>query len=446
MSVTKIWTLNSSVKAAYDYISQEHKTVESVTMDISQAQLYEAQMVNQLAGDHIGSALGYISKDIKTNKKQYVTGILCSPETAIDEFLNVKKKYKKTSGAVGYHCIQSFMPGEIDPEMAHAIGVETAEYLWGRHGYQVVVATHIDRNHLHNHFVINSVNSFDGSKNPIRYHKTISSVSDSIVKKHGYSVVLEPGKNPGKQPRLSKRQIEIKNVIDTAIADARDFKDFVSILQFKGYEFNYNANRTYWTIKHESWNRPLRLIRLGDDYSNSRLLERIERELPLNVSNNMSAKDEFMLLDQYRRINSNWKNTPQYKYFIAMYRLGVKLPPVKRPQINQKEVRIMQRNIKKIEYLNQCREQHIDISQRINIIELKIDFLKERRKEYVNQIRRYRRNGYSYIDEQGKLDSINNELNELNKEKALISEISTEYNDSFIQSEEIDTEFNLDEI
>lgn len=99
---------------------------------------------------------------------RFVSGINCSPATARDEMLAVKKRFGKEDGTVAYHGYQSFAPGEATPELAHEIGVKLATRLWGDR-YQVIVATHLDKeNHLHNHFVVNTVSFVDG----IKYHRT----------------------------------------------------------------------------------------------------------------------------------------------------------------------------------------------------------------------------------------------------------------------------------
>ena len=99
---------------------------------------------------------------------RFVSGINCSPATARDEMLAVKKRFGKEDGTVAYHGYQSFAPGEATPELAHEIGVKLATRLWGDR-YQVIVATHLDKeNHLHNHFVLNTVSFVDG----IKYHRT----------------------------------------------------------------------------------------------------------------------------------------------------------------------------------------------------------------------------------------------------------------------------------
>lgn len=93
----------------------------------------------------------------------FVTGINCDAQRAYEQMTAVKERFGKKSGNVAYHAYQSFKPGEVTPEQCHAIGLELARELWGS-DYQVLVATHLDRNHLHNHFLVNSVSFRTGKK------------------------------------------------------------------------------------------------------------------------------------------------------------------------------------------------------------------------------------------------------------------------------------------
>ena len=94
---------------------------------------------------------------------RFVTGVNCSPERAVDEMMITKNRWPDRGNRLLYHGYQSFTPGEVTPEQAHSIGVRMARELWGDR-FEVVVATHLDREHLHNHFVINAISFLDGRK------------------------------------------------------------------------------------------------------------------------------------------------------------------------------------------------------------------------------------------------------------------------------------------
>ena len=119
------------------------------------------------------TVLGYVSKEKKTVRedRKYVTGINCIPAHAYDEMMLTKKLYNKTGGRQYYHLVQSFPKGyDITPEKAHKIACEFAQSAFGQ--YECVVATHIDREHIHSHIVFNSVSFETGMK----YHSNLDSV------------------------------------------------------------------------------------------------------------------------------------------------------------------------------------------------------------------------------------------------------------------------------
>ena len=139
--------------------------------------------------------------------KQLVTGIHCAPATVRQEMQAVKKRFGKERGIIAYHGYQSFAPGECTPEQAHEIGVKLARQLWGER-YQVLVATHLDReNHLHSHFVINTVSFVDGKKfyRSGQDYRAMREASDALCREYGLSVLEKP--KPGKPSTMrSTRQ------------------------------------------------------------------------------------------------------------------------------------------------------------------------------------------------------------------------------------------------
>ena len=124
-------------------------------------------------------------------KEALVSALNCQIETAYNEMQLTKERWQKTDGVQGYHLIQSFAPGEVEPKEAHAIGVELANILFGEH-YEVLIGTHLDQWHLHNHIVVNSVSFTTGEKyhsNRKSYYGEIRKVSDELCKKHALSVI-----------------------------------------------------------------------------------------------------------------------------------------------------------------------------------------------------------------------------------------------------------------
>ena len=112
----------------------------------------------------LASSITYISNPEKTEQFFFTSALNCSSvDTALSEMMETKQQFGKMGGVLGYHFIQSFQPGEVTPEQAHAIGLEFAKRLFGKR-YEVVISTHLNKHHLHNHLVVNSVSCVDGQK------------------------------------------------------------------------------------------------------------------------------------------------------------------------------------------------------------------------------------------------------------------------------------------
>ena len=153
---------------------------------------------------------------------RFVSGVNCHPDTAGEEMLMVKRRFGKEGGTLAYHGYQSFAPGEATPELAHEIGIKLAQRLWGDR-YQVLVATHLDKaNHLHSHFVVNTVSFVDG----IKYHRTkqdykeMQRVSDALCREYNLSVIRNPkgrGKHYGEWKAEQQGRPTLRNVIRSDI-------------------------------------------------------------------------------------------------------------------------------------------------------------------------------------------------------------------------------------
>ena len=156
MATTSIWRVGGWLGKVVIYVENPDKTENPATYEKSDMEGRDAQGLTDV--------IEYAVQQQKTEKavandegtaimQRFVSGVNCSPSTARDEMIAVKKRFGKEDGTVAYHGYQSFAPGEADPQTAHEIGLKLAKKLWGKK-YQVVVATHLDKsNHLHNHFV-----------------------------------------------------------------------------------------------------------------------------------------------------------------------------------------------------------------------------------------------------------------------------------------------------
>lgn len=229
MATTKIWAVNDSLKRVVDYASNPDKT----------------------SGEDSGlyDVIAYTSQELKTDKQLYVTGINCTLSTALEDMNLTKKQWGKEDGILAFHCVQSFKPGEVSAELAHQIGVEFAQKMFGDR-FEVLVSTHLDKAHYHNHIVINSVSFKDGYRyydNKKNYQK-IQSISDAICQKYMLSVIRNP-RSKGKHYSEWKAEKEhkptirslIKADVDAAISESKTWKDFISILKANGYRIKVSV-------------------------------------------------------------------------------------------------------------------------------------------------------------------------------------------------------------
>lgn len=233
--------------------------------------------------DDLAAALEYAGNDAKTDRRMFVSGINCSKFRAYEQMMAVKCRFGERGINVAYHGYQSFQVGEVTPEEAHAIGVETARRMWGGR-YQVLVTTHLNTKNLHNHFVVNSVSFVDGTKfrNKIGDHLELRKASDAICREHGKSALKSSsfygkGKTeywPRQKGGLTHRDI-LRRDIDEAIANSPDREKFEKHLKGLGYRFIRDMDYAHVSITAPGWKRPVRLDSLGKDYTPERIAERI---------------------------------------------------------------------------------------------------------------------------------------------------------------------------
>lgn len=230
----------------------------------------------------IRKVLGYAMNPQKTEQQFFVSGINCTPQSAADEMIATKELHGKTGGIVGFHGYQSFAHGEVTPEIAHRIGVEMATELWGER-FEVIVTTHLDKEHIHNHIVLNSVSFADGKRfyrSEQDYHH-MRSVSDRLCKQYRLSVIDNP--EPGKSKHYAEWQAEkqgkdtwrnlIKRDVDEAVDKAMTDRQFFENLVNIGYEVKTGKDIS---VKPPGKERFVRLARnFGDDYTYEGIKNRI---------------------------------------------------------------------------------------------------------------------------------------------------------------------------
>ena len=192
------------------------------------------------------------------SNQRLVSGINCDGENTFLEFLATKKSYKKTDGMNFYQYVQSFSPEEnITQQQAHEIALEFAEKAWT--GYEILVATHCDAQHIHSHFVINSV-SFENGKKLRQNPNTLNSLralSDEICRQHNLST-LEPYRKDGMKISTREYRTAVKgqswkfklmNDIDKAMNISGSKEDFISAMSIMGYSVTWTDDRKYITYQ-----------------------------------------------------------------------------------------------------------------------------------------------------------------------------------------------------
>ena len=268
MATTAIWDVIDRLDRVIDYATNSDKTEN---LDFKSSDFRGLQDV-----------LKYTVQDVKTEKQFYVTGINCDPATACEQMSQTKLQFQKTDGILAFHGYQSFAPGEATPETAHTIGVKMAQELWGDR-FEVVVSTHLDKHHLHNHFILNSVSFRDGKRyydNKATY-ALIRQASDRLCREYSLSVIENPQKGKSRHYAEWKAEQEgkptwrglIREDVDKAIAASMTLTQFIAALRKEGYEVKTGVK--YMAVCPPGKERFVRLKTLGDDYTEDAIKQRI---------------------------------------------------------------------------------------------------------------------------------------------------------------------------
>lgn len=205
----------------------------------------------------LSRGIKYVTNSEKTNE-YLISGKDCDAQTALEEMKATKEMYGKTEGRQYKHFVQSFKPEEkIDPAKAHQIGYEMAQKAFP--GYEVLIATHTDTDHLHNHFIVNSVSFETGEKYRQSTHdlKKIKDLSNRICEREGLHVMKED-QTPGKSLSMNEYQVAMKGQswkfqamadIDHALDRTRSKEEFIKAMEDKGYKVTWNHKKyiTYTT-------------------------------------------------------------------------------------------------------------------------------------------------------------------------------------------------------
>ena len=269
MAVTKIKRIRGNPGDPLSYIGNPEKT--------------RNRGFSEADRQALADIIAYAADEKKTEKQYFTTGINCDVENAREQFNITKLSFNKTGGIVCGHCMQSFDGYEVTPEEAHEIGVQMSKELWGDR-FQIVVATHLNTNNVHNHIVFNSVSFVDGKRFHFCTEETmrIRAVSDRICRERNLSVIEHPeGKRvPYSLYKMEKAGMPTRyNVARQALAEAisvsANMEEFKSELKKRGYLYQFNPRRKYWTVTPPGWTKAIRTDRLGDQYTREMIQQRV---------------------------------------------------------------------------------------------------------------------------------------------------------------------------
>lgn len=274
--------------------------------------------------------LAYAKDEEKTEHEYFCEGINCNVATAREQFVTVKEQFGKSDGIQAYHGYLSFKEQDITPELAQKIGMEFANEVWGER-FQVVVTTHLNTKHLHCHFVINSVSYVDGKRCQDTSWFKFRKVADRICEKYKLHVIREPKRNlPSAhltvmdKAGMPTRYNVVRAALDEAIAQSSNRKQLEYALKEMGYSFDFNDRHKYWTILPKGSKKPIRLYRLGEEYANDRIMERLREnqgKVLLRTFQREAPKPrQYALVTREQRIRRVGGLKGRYLYYC--YKLG----------------------------------------------------------------------------------------------------------------------------
>lgn len=343
MAVTSVWPIGSRLDKVLCYINNPEKTIAGPDAT-------ELQRI-----------LHYAADPDKTEALHLVSGVNCGTDTALAEMDAAKKFWKRTNGRVAYHGYQSFAPGEVTPDTAHKMGIELARAIWGDR-FQVVVATHTDRGHIHNHFCVNSVSFVDGKKfrNTKADYTHVRQASDDICRAYGKSIIEHPkGRGQSHAERAAQAagrptvRAQIAADLDTVIARSYNLTNFFDNLRRAGYSVRRGPNIKHTSIRPPYSSKSFRLDGLGDAYTEAVIQERITLSRRGELPPRPALPPKPVRSHKRYRVLGGLRNFPRYpvktyrglralylRYLIMLGKVGRRsLPPRIRQPLREEVIR-----------------------------------------------------------------------------------------------------------
>lgn len=259
----------------------------------------------------VNKALTYILDPKKTDNELYVSSYGCAASDAAAKEFEWTRNLAIQQGmqipkVIARHLIQSFDVGEVTPEQAHEIGKQFADE-WLKGKYEYVIATHIDKGHCHNHIIFNAVNyvDFHAYRSNKQTYRQMRQLSDEICKEHGLSVI-PPSQSKGmsyKEYTEAKHgtswKQKLKQTIDRCVITAKDYDEFLKMMQDTGYEVKTGK---YVSFRAEGQERFTRSKTIGENYTEERIKERIQGRNPRKHQMQSGRKGISLIGDIQERI------------------------------------------------------------------------------------------------------------------------------------------------
>ena len=415
MATTKIWDIRGRVDKLIRYVVNPEKTVDEE---------YAASL------HAIENVIEYTSDEMKTEQHLFVTGVNCDENNAVQEFMNCKNKWQRKGGIVAFHGYQSFAADEVDAKTAHDIGVKLAERLWGDR-FQVVVTTHCNTGHFHNHFAINSISFLDGKRyydNNESYNR-MREESDRLCKEYGLSVIRRPkqkGMNyaewQAEKNGQSTLRGSIREAIDLAEMGCTTEAEFLTAMDKMGFIIDRSGKHA--KIKHVGDDRFVRFKSLGEGYSYGEIIDRV-------YENDYPEAPSFPEQESPQQVFSDYPGIKVASMrYTAVYHCYCKALVIasERPKTNRKVYALVRQDTTRMQsYSDQNRllsEHHIDTPEQLRAYKQeamnKIDETIALRQDMRNALKRAERSGDSVLISKIKfnIDLYSRQLKKLRREVA----------------------------
>ncbi len=305
----------------------------------------------------LDNSIRYILNPSKTEQGLFQSALGCTCETAFEDMRQLKKIWHKEGGVQGYHLVQSFAAGEVTGELAHQIGVELAEKLLGGQ-FQAVIATHLNTGCPHNHILWNSVGVY-GQKYHSSYRSYLTEIrriSDELCLEHGLSVIHSGAAEPigksyaewlAEQNGQQTWREAVRKDVDTAVASALSWNQFLKILAQQGYQFQ--LHRKYITLQPPGKAQLVRFKTLGRNYRPEAIRQRILAP---------KRKRTAWVNPSFRKIKLKGKSLRkmtglQALYFSYLYKMGILRKKPRRTAAMRADIRRMDKLLAQLKFIRE---------------------------------------------------------------------------------------------